>query len=284
MAFQKRVTVTRRRRRQARRASYRSRRPSSRPRRRTRSAPALARKVRSIVRSMAPPKYIVFQLGDPIDMNNAWANIVAADIYEPVTPAVDSSTGAQRYGMELTNYRFQITSLKIHIHHNLRKQRLSSNPFRYRLVVLGARHRVGGESSVTPPFVQSATGYQADDTFNYIGDVMAYHSTYNRDNAWTVLLDQKFQWDPIAAFSEAAATDQVFEWTNSVVVPLRKWLVQLDQSAAESTNEYLSGNASLFKKGYICCLVVADEPRLTGASTPFSWTYQWAHELKYRSL
>jgi len=283
MPFQRRVSVTRRARRRARRASYRSRRTTRRPRRTTRPPTTLARQVRKIVRGMAPSKYLVFQLGDPVNMDNAWANLVAADIYEPVTPAIDNSIGGL-IGVELTNYKFQLTKLRLMIKHSIRKQRLSSNPFRCRLVVLGARHRVGSESSSTPPFVQTDTGYQANDTFNYTGDAVSYDSTYNRDNAWTVLLDQKLQWDPIAAFTEATAADQVFEHTHCINVPLNKWICQLDQSKAEGTETYLTGAASVFKKGYICAMIIADEPRLTGASAPFPWTIQWAHEIKYRSL
>ena len=87
-----------------------------------------------------------------------------------------------------------------------------------------------------------------------------------------------------AAFAQPGALDETFEWNNSVTVPLRKWLCQLDQADAEGSAEYLDGQASSFKKGYICAMVVADEPRLTGASAPFPWTVQWAHEIKYRSL
>lgn len=286
MPNNRRVTTKRRLRRKARRASYRGRRPARRVGRSRRTSSALARKVRSIVRSMAPSKYIAFQFGEAIDMNNAWANIVAADIYEPNTPAIDNNatTGVNRIGMELTNYKYQLNSLKLHLHHICRKQRLSSNPFRYRLVVLGARHRIGSESVSTPPFVQTDTGYQANDTFNYVGDTMSYNSTYARDNAWSVLLDQKFQWDPIAAFAEPGVLDETFEWNNSVSVPLRKWLCEIDQATAEGSAEYLSGSAAVFKKGYICAMIVADEPRLTGAGAPFPWTTQWAHEIKYRSL
>lgn len=135
-----------------------------------------------------------------------------------------------------------------------------------------------------PPLLDLNSGYEFNDTFNFVGN-NSLASTYARDNQWQVLLDQRVSKVFHQDLTKLSTTSRDVEWTDSFVVPLKKWQCQLDMSLTDPTiSEYLSGSIGVFVKGYICAFMVADDAALSGSPAVWPWTFGWGHEIKYRDL